>query len=74
MVANSVLCDVVHDIYQDILYLQNIIRFHGTSVKVITFRCLREVCFLLPRILRDSHVLNKIMFIFLKPNGTQTGQ
>jgi len=43
IIANDVLHYVVHTLYQGRLYLQSIIQFHGTNVRVIPFKLLRKV-------------------------------
>jgi hypothetical protein len=35
--ANGLVCDVVHRLYQEVLCLQNVMRFYGTCKSVILF-------------------------------------
>ena len=42
-VADCALHDVLHWLYQGVLYFQNFIQFHGTCVHVISFRPITEV-------------------------------
>jgi hypothetical protein len=46
--ANGVLRDVVHRIYQGVLYFQNFMRFYGTRVNVISFMAIESTAFPVP--------------------------
>jgi len=45
MIPNGVLCDTVHRPYKGILYCQNIIQFHKTHERVISFSSLENYSF-----------------------------
>lgn len=73
--SGGALCDARHEIYQGVIYLQNVIWFHGTRVSVISLTPIREVWPSVTSIFtKFVNVGTVFMFRSLIPNFAQIRQ
>ena len=69
--ATGVIYNAVHRFYQGAVYFQNVLRYHGTQVNIISHTSIQNVRPLLRRIWRRSQTFNSVICVLLLPNFSQ---